>query len=72
MFVAVDWQQVLSLVIVGIATMALLWGRFRHRKFGGGRGTHCGCDGSPTSASQNSIIFHARKGHRSRVLVKMK
>jgi len=68
----VDWQQILSLMIVGIATTALLWGRFRPRKFRFGHDTHCGCASGPAGASQNSIIFHARKGHRPRVLVKMK
>lgn len=68
----VDWQQAISLMIVTGALTALLWGRLRSRKFKFGRDTHCGCAGSPTTASQSSIIFHARKGERPRVLVKMK
>lgn len=68
----VDWQQVISLMIVGSAAVALLWGRFRRRKSRFGLETHCGCAGSPATNPQSSIIFHARKGHRPRVLVKLK
>jgi hypothetical protein len=68
----VDWQQAISLMIVAGATTALLWGRFRRRKFRFGQDTHCGCAGNSAAASQSSIIFHARKGERPQVLVKMK
>jgi hypothetical protein len=66
---SVNWQQVVSLIIVAVAAAALLWGWIRRRKFRFDRDTHCGCG---TSSQQGSIIFHARKGERSQVLVKMK
>ena len=67
----VNWQQVVSLIIVAGAAAGLLWGVMRRRKFRFERDTHCGC---ATSAGehQGSIVFHARKGQKPEVLVKMK
>jgi hypothetical protein len=65
-----DWQQLLSLMIVAAAA-GLLWaGRLRRRRFSFQRDTPCGCaaDGAP----QGSIVFRARKGERPEVLVKMR
>jgi hypothetical protein len=59
------------MIVAGAAT-ALLWGRFRRRTFRLGQDTHCGCVGSQANASPNTIIFHARKGERPQVRVKMK
>jgi hypothetical protein len=67
-----DWQQLVSLAIVGSAAGLLMWGMFRRRKFSFKRDTHCGCAASHGMMPQHSIIFHARKGERPRVLVKMK
>jgi hypothetical protein len=67
-----DWQQIVSLTIVGVAAVALLRAKYRRRKFSFERDTHCGCAVADPSAAQGSIIFHARKGERPRVLVKMK
>jgi hypothetical protein len=74
MFVAMDWQQLVALLIVATAAALLVWGRVRRRKFQFGRaaGAHCGCSTPGGAASQSSIVFHARKGERPRVLVKMK
>jgi len=67
-----DWQQVVSLAIVGAAAVLLLWGRFRRRKFSFKRDTHCGCAVSPQAGRQHSIVFRARKGERPEVVAKMK
>jgi hypothetical protein len=67
-----DWQQSVSLVIVGTTAAALLWGRFRRRKFSFERDTHCGCAVGRKAFLPPSIVFHARKGERSQVFVKMK
>ena len=72
MFVAMDWQQLVALLIVATAAALLVWSRVRRRKFQFGRDTHCGCSSPGGAASQSSIVFHARKGERPRVLVKMK
>jgi len=72
MFAVMDWQQVVALLIVAVAAALLAWGRVRRRKFQFGRDTHCGCSSPSASASQSSIVFHARKGEQPRIMVKMK
>ena len=68
-----NWQQIISLAIVALAAGLLLWGRFRPRKFSFQRDTHCGCSMPGASAAQkSSIVFHARKGERREVVVRMK
>jgi hypothetical protein len=67
-----DWQQMVSLVVVASATVMLLGGKFRKRKFSFERDTHCGCAAKPRSSPQTSIVFRARRGERAQVLVKMR
>jgi hypothetical protein len=67
----VDWQQLVSLVIVAAAGALLVGSKLRRRKFSFERDTHCGC-GVSSSTAQNSIIFRAHKGQRPEVLVKMR
>jgi hypothetical protein len=67
-----EWQTVTALVIVALATTALLWGKFRRRKFDFHRDTGCGCSSPSDSKHHESIIFHARKGERPKVIVKNK
>ena len=59
-------------MIVALAAGGLLWGLLRRRKFSFQRDTHCGCSTPSRSASEGSIIFHARKGERPRIIVKNK
>jgi hypothetical protein len=68
----VNWQTVVSLVIVLLAVAGLLWGWLRQRKFSFARDTHCGCSASENAPNTNSIVFHARKGERPRIIVKNK
>ena len=67
-----DWQQLVSLVVVASAAVLLLGSKFRRRKFSFARDTHCGCAANQGSSPQSSIIFRARKGERAQVLVKMR
>jgi hypothetical protein len=67
-----DWQQLVSLLIVAFAAVLLLGRKFRRQRFSFERDTHCGCSANPQSAPQSSIVFHARKGCRPEVLVKMR
>jgi len=69
---AVDWQKIVSLGIVGIAAAALLWSKFRPRKFSLERDTHCGCSPVGESNPQSSMVFRARRGEKPRIIVKMK
>jgi hypothetical protein len=66
-----DWQQWVSLSIVGIAAGLLLRSRITPRTFRLERDTHCGCSAS-RDVPQYSVVFRTRKGERTQVLVKMK
>jgi len=68
----VNWQTVVSLIIVTLAAAGLLWGWLRRRKFSFARDTHCGCSASEHLPNASSIIFHARKGERPQIIVKNK
>jgi len=68
----VDWQETSALAITAATVGLFAWAIFRPRKFSFQRDTHCGCAGSAGSAPQSSIVFRARKGERSQVIVKMK
>jgi hypothetical protein len=67
-----NWQQAVSLAIVGLVAGLFLRGQFRRRKFSFVRDTHCGCSVHGQSETKSSIVFHARKGKRPEVVVKMK
>jgi hypothetical protein len=67
-----DWQQLVSLVVVASAAVLLVGSKFRRRKFGFERDTHCGCLAVQESSPGSSIVFRARKGARPEVLVKMR
>jgi len=64
-----DWQQLVSLAIVGSAAGFLLWSKVRRPKFSFKRDTHCGCVAAVSP--QASIVFHARKGERPQVRVRV-
>jgi hypothetical protein len=65
-----EWQQLVSLMIVAAAAGLLSWSRFHRRKFSFQRDTHCGCSAVSPVHSQSSIVFRKRKGERPEVLVK--
>jgi hypothetical protein len=66
------WQQVVSLAVVAVVAGLFVRGHLRRRKFSFGRDTHCGCTAAEPAAVKSSIIFHARKGGRPAVTVKMR
>jgi hypothetical protein len=67
-----NWQQAVSLTIVAVVAGSFVWGRLRRRKFSFERATHCGCAAQGQSGTKSSIVFHARKGERPAVMVRMK
>jgi len=71
-FPTMDWQQLVSLLIVAGAAVALLGRKFRGQRFSFERDTHCGCAAVSRSAPQASIVYRARKGCRPEVHVKMR
>jgi hypothetical protein len=66
-----DWQQVSALAIVAATAGIFAWSRFRRRKFDFKRDTHCGCGGG-NEGEKSSIVFHARKGEKPEVIIKIK
>jgi hypothetical protein len=68
----VNWQQLLSLSIVAITAGLFVHARWRRRKFSFARDTHCGCAAPRAGATPPSITFHARKGQRAEVTVRLK
>lgn len=69
---SVNWQTVVSLLIVTLAVAGLLWSLLRRRKFSFVRDTHCGCSTRESATNTSSIVFHARKGERPQIIVKSK
>jgi len=67
-----DWQQLVSLLIIGTAATLFVASRLRRRKFDFARDTHCGCGGNSSIPPQNSIVFRARKGSPREIVIKMK
>jgi hypothetical protein len=65
-----DWQQSVSLLIVGVTALAFASRKLRRRKFDFAKDTHCGC-GSSQDGARQSIVLRARKGERRQVIVKM-
>jgi hypothetical protein len=70
MLCAVDWQQPVALLIVALAAGGLLGRQLRPRKPLSGGHDGCGCAGSSGPAQKGSIVFHARKGERPKIIVK--
>jgi hypothetical protein len=67
-----DWQEILALSIVAVTAAIFLRNKFRPKKFSFQRDTHCGCSSPSQSAPGHSIVFHARKGERGQIIMKMK
>jgi len=65
-----DWQQIASLAIVGIAAFLLLRAQLRPRGHCGSKDGPCGCSAGSGLAPKGSIVFRARKGERPQVIVK--
>jgi len=71
-FRRMGWQDIAALAIVAMTAAAFVWSHFRPRKFNFKRDTHCGCVSPSETTPGPSIVFHARRGERPQVLVKMK
>jgi hypothetical protein len=68
----VDWQETTALAITAATVALFAWARFHPRKFSFARDTHCGCSSPASAAPKSSIVFHARKGERGQIVLKMK
>jgi hypothetical protein len=67
-----DWQQLISLIIVAGAVGLLVRSKFRRPAFSLQKDTHCGCAPVAGSERRSSITFRARKGQRPEIIVKQK
>lgn len=67
-----DWQQLVSLIIVGATAMGMLWIRLRRRKSVFERATACSGCAVNHQVPRHSVVFHARKGERPQVIVTLK
>jgi hypothetical protein len=68
-----DWQQMVSLLVVGTAAAGLAASHLRRRKLGFERGGLCGgCAIKSVPATRSSIVLRARKGQRREVWVKQR
>ena len=67
---SMDWQQLVSLTIVGVAAVLLAGSQFRRRKFEFER--RCSCVPVRQASPQSSIVFRARRGERPEVRVRMR
>jgi len=67
-----DWQDITALSIVAGTAALFVRHKLRRKKFDFQRDTHCGCSSPGGSSSKSSIIFHARKGERGQIIMKMK
>ncbi len=67
-----DWQETVALAMVVLTAAVFAWRTLRPRRFRFERDTHCGCAAPGPNAPRHSIVFHARKGERPQVTLKMK
>jgi hypothetical protein len=65
-----DWQQIVALVIVAVTAALFIRARLRRRKGGLPCGSQCGS--ASNISARPTVVYHARKGERPKILVKMK
>jgi hypothetical protein len=67
-----DWQEVVSLVIVAAAVALLFWGNLRRRKQVFACQSHCLCPKANALNSNPSVVFRGRKGEPPEIITRMK
>jgi hypothetical protein len=65
-----DWQQFAALGVVAVTAGLFLRAKLRPHKFSFVRDTHCGCSAPGAAGDKTSILFSARKGRRSRIIMR--
>jgi len=70
---AVDWQEVMALLVVAVTAALFAWHALRRRKGLPGRLPCAGCGGMGTrTATPPEVLMSARKGGLKRVVIRMK
>jgi hypothetical protein len=64
-----DWQEFTALSIVALTLGILVRRWFRLRRKPWGRKSSC-CGTPPNRSPQGSILYHARKGERPKIIVR--
>jgi hypothetical protein len=65
-----DWQEIIALGIVALTAALFVLARWRRRRTAKlPCDAGCGC-GSAVTPPRESVIYHARKGERPRIIVK--
>lgn len=68
-----NWQQVVSLLIVATAGGLFLRSHLLRRKLSLVRNLPCGgCPGQSSRRPQHTIIYRAKKGERPQIILKQK
>jgi hypothetical protein len=66
-----DWQEATALVIVALTAVLFLRARLRRRKGKLPCDAHCGC-GNTANPPKETVVYHARKGERPEIIVKLR
>jgi hypothetical protein len=66
-----DWQQLISLTVVGATALMFVLGRRRSRKSSAGCGTLCSCLSDGHNLPPEKLIVRGRKGERPQLVIKM-
>jgi hypothetical protein len=64
-----NWQQIVSLLIVATTAALFLRARLQRPKFSFARATHCGCGSQRSARPQPSVILRKRKGGPAQIIV---
>jgi hypothetical protein len=67
-----DWQEMTSLLVVGSTAGWMFWKKWGPRKLRFDPIGACHCGLARTAARRPSVVYHARRGERPQVVVRLK
>jgi hypothetical protein len=67
-----DWQQLTALAIVALTAGVMAWSWRRRRAPGGRRLGACPGCGTGDARPRETVVFHARKGERPEIRVRLR
>ena len=66
-----DWQQIAALMIVAVTGALFVRARLHRRKGKLPCDSQCGCSNT-ANPPKETVVYHARKGERPEIIVKMR
>jgi len=66
-----DWQQITALTIVAVTAALFVRARLRRNKAKLPCDSQCGC-ANTANPPKETVVYHARKGERPEIIVKMR